>query len=126
MRFDGLLAVGAKGGHGPIRYTVQSYEPGKRVVFQFTAPAGFDGTHRFVVDPSDEGSELRHVIDMRIGGQARFSWPTVFRPLHDALLEDALDKVEAVLEGGEWVFGDLSWRVRLLRRLLAGRARRKK
>ena len=42
MKFDQPLQPGAKGGHGPIRYFVKSYEPGKNVYFEFTAPAGFN------------------------------------------------------------------------------------
>jgi hypothetical protein len=29
MKFDRPLSVGAVGGHGPIRYTVESYQPGR-------------------------------------------------------------------------------------------------
>jgi len=38
MKFDRPLQVGAVGGHGPIRYTVEAYEPGRRIRFRFTAP----------------------------------------------------------------------------------------
>lgn len=31
MRLDGPLRVGADGGHGPVRYFVTNYEPGRRV-----------------------------------------------------------------------------------------------
>ena len=47
MRFDRPLAVGARGGHGPIRYEVIEYDPGVRVRFRFTGPSGFDGFHEF-------------------------------------------------------------------------------
>lgn len=33
MRFDRPLAPGASGGHGPIRYTVEVYEPGRSIRF---------------------------------------------------------------------------------------------
>ena len=29
---------------------------------------------------------------MKVKGQALFTWPIVFRPLHDALIEDAFNK----------------------------------
>ncbi|MDQ3135435.1 MAG: hypothetical protein M3Q76_11655, partial [Acidobacteriota bacterium] len=29
MKLDRPLGVGAKGGHGPIRYVVEAYEPGR-------------------------------------------------------------------------------------------------
>lgn len=124
MVFDGPLAVGTAGGHGPIRYSVQSYEPGRSVVFRFHRPAGFRGTHRFVVEPMDGGCQLRHVIEMSISGSALLSWPLVFGPLHDALLEDALDKAEAALAGKAWVPRAFPRKVRLLRGLVA-RGRRK-
>ncbi|MBT8397363.1 MAG: SRPBCC family protein [Gemmatimonadetes bacterium] len=125
MGFDRPLAVGAKGGHGPIRYFVEEYEPGRKITFRFTKPDGFQGTHGFHVTPTDSGCELRHVIEMRVSGPALLTWPVVFRPLHDALLEDALDKVEANLSGRAWARRDLPLVVRILRRILANRGRTK-
>ena len=90
IKLDGGLVVGATGGHGPIRYTVQELQPDREVVFRFT-------------------------------GLSLLTWPLVFRPLHDALLEDALDKVAAVLAGEVWQRRRWSFTVRFLRRLLAGR-----
>jgi hypothetical protein len=119
MAFDGPLGEGVAGGHGPIRYSVEGYEPGRKVVFRFNGPPGFHGIHRFEVEPTAQGSELRHTIDMGLSGSARFSWPLVFGPLHDALLEDALDKAEAALSGSEWQPREFPWRVRFLRSLAA-------
>lgn len=91
MVLDGPLAVGAAGGHGPIRYTVDAYEPGQRVRFRFTAPRGFDGWHGLeVLDATSVHCVLEHRIEMRVSGLALLTWPLVFRPLHDALVEDAL------------------------------------
>ncbi len=119
MKFDQPLEPGAKGGHGPIRYFVKSYEPGKNVYFEFTAPAGFNGGHGFEVEEIDSScTVLRHILEMEAAGPARFAWPLVFRPLHDALLEDSLDKAERNLgftpTGATWSL----W-VRLLRWILA-------
>jgi hypothetical protein len=50
MKFDRPLSVGAVGGHGPIRYTIESYKPGSRIQFRFTEPKGFLGSHRFEVE----------------------------------------------------------------------------
>lgn len=115
MRFDRPLAVGARGGHGPIRYDVAAYEPGRSVRFRFTGPKGFNGFHELVAEPRGPGSTcLRHTLQMRTTGLARLSWPLLYRPLHDALVEDALDKGERSLgcqpAGARW-----SARVRLLR-----------
>jgi hypothetical protein len=123
MAFDKPLGVGARGGHGPIRYSVEEYQPAQKVVFRFTSPKGFDGTHTFEVEDLATGCELRHTIDMRASGPALLTWPLLFRPLHDALLEDGLDKVEAHLRGREWHRRKWSPWVRFLRGIL-GRRRR--
>ena len=123
MRFDRPLAVGATGGHGPIRYFIEEYEPGRLVRFRFTGPPGFLGTHAFVVEPEGTaGTRLRHELLMRTTGPARLSWPVVFRPLHDALIEDAFDRA-ALATGQAPAAPTWSPWVRFLRVLL-GRARR--
>ncbi|MFE6052168.1 SRPBCC family protein [Kitasatospora sp. NPDC056446] len=118
MLLDGPLAVGAAGGHGPVRYTVAGYAPGQWVRFRFNGPRGFDGFHEFTVQPAGEGALLRHTIAMRLHGIGRLSWPLAFRWLHDALLEDGLDR--AVRSGGGTVPRPARWNpyVRLLRRLI--------
>jgi hypothetical protein len=117
MKLGKPLGVGAAGGHGPIRYTVEAYEPGVRVVFRFSGPAGFHGTHRYEVEKEGEGSLLRHVIEMRTHGPALLTWPLVFRPLHDALMEDSLSKAEAALTDTPPREARWGWYVRGLRRL---------
>ena len=95
MKLDRPLQVGATGGHGPIRYRVETYEPGRKARFRFLSPEGFDGTHGFdVEDVLGGASKLRHTIEMKTAGIAVLNWFLVIRPLHDALMEDALDKVE--------------------------------
>ena len=121
MVFGGPLAEGAKGGHGPIRYVVEKYEPGRRVILRFTAPAGFDGVHYFTLEEEGEGTKIGHTIEMRISGPALLTWPLFIRPLHDALLEDALDKVEAHLSGKSWTRREWKPWVKLLRKVLAKR-----
>lgn len=98
MEFDRPLGVGAAGGHGPIRYVVEEYLPGRAIRFRFTAPRGFDGTHGYecVVEPG-RPPVLRHTLAMSARGMALLSWPLVFRPLHDALLEDSLARAQASL-----------------------------
>ena len=121
MRLDRALGVGASGGHGPIGYEVQSYTPGVEVTFIFTAPRGFDGTHRFEVSPVDDRtSRLRHVLQVDARGPALLKWSLALRPMHDALLEDAFDRASDELgcagERSRW-----SLYVRLLRKLLRRR-----
>ncbi|CAL9388912.1 hypothetical protein SUDANB121_01223 [Nocardiopsis dassonvillei] len=100
LRLDRPLGVGAAGGHGPVRYTVVAHTPGRHVRFRFSAPRGFDGFHEFTVEPGEGGGTvLRHLLAIRAHGPALLTWPLVFRPLHDALLEDALDRAERILTG---------------------------
>jgi hypothetical protein len=97
MSFDGSLAMGAQGGHGPIRYDVEHYEPGRAIRFRFTNPRGFQGHHGYEVKEIESGAMLRQVLEMNSLGSALLSWPLIFRPLHDALIEDSLTKAEFVL-----------------------------
>ncbi|MEU6878771.1 SRPBCC family protein [Streptomyces sp. NPDC046712] len=100
MALDRGLTVGSAGGHGPIRYTVAAYVPGTWVRFTFTEPRGFQGFHEFAVLPVDEEHTLlRHTLAMRPRGLARVMWPLAFRWLHDALLEDSLDRAELEVMG---------------------------
>ena len=120
MELDRPLGVGAAGGHGGvIGYVVESYEPGRSVGFRFTQPKGFIGTHRFEVDEKEDGCcVLRHTIEMETKGASRLTWIGVVRPLHDALLEDALDRA-AVYTGGRPQQQEWSTRVRALRWMLS-------
>jgi hypothetical protein len=96
MQFDRPLGVGASGGHGPIRYVVESYEPGRNICFRFIEPKGFAGTHRFEAEPVEQAkTRLRHTIEMQAAGRSWLLWVIAIRPLHDALLEDSLDRAEA-------------------------------
>ncbi|MBK8725138.1 MAG: SRPBCC family protein [Holophagaceae bacterium] len=92
LRFDGPLRTGAKGGHGPIRYTVEAYEPGRSLRCRFTGPAGFIGWHGFDIEPvGADRSILRHTVRAELRQGMRLQWPLAIRWLHDACVEDALD-----------------------------------
>ena len=114
MKLDRPLGVGAAGGHGPIRYRVAEYEPARRVRFTFTKPAGFHGYHEWETRPAPMGCELRHVLLMDTAGLALVSWPLIWQPMHDALINDALNKAGEQListpSTTSW-----SWQVRTLR-----------
>lgn len=98
MKFKNGLVIGSSGGHSPIRYSVEKYIPEKLVVFRFLSPSGFEGTHSFEVESrGDKEAQLTHRIAMNAVGTAKFSWPVIIRPLHDALLEDCLAKVSVSL-----------------------------
>ena len=95
MRLDTALGVKAAGGHGPIRYVVTHYEPGRHVTFRFTAPSGFNGHHAFTAAALPNGStRLSHELSMSLTGSARYTWPLFFRPLHNALIEECFDRAE--------------------------------
>ena len=95
LRFKEGLKIGANGGHGPIRYQVIAYEPSGMVSFRFQQPKGFEGVHQFeILEISTNRTELRHTIDMQTTLKGTILWYVGIRWLHDALLEDALDKVE--------------------------------
>jgi hypothetical protein len=120
MRLDRPLGVGAAGGHGPIHYRVIAHVPGQWIRFRFTAPRGFDGFHEFTAHEAADGSaELHHLVSMNVRGTARITWPAVWRPLHNALIEDSLDRAEQSVTGTVGSPARWSWCVRLLRSLAA-------
>lgn len=101
LRLDPGLQPGAAGGHGRVRYEVVDYEPGRRVRFRCTRPTGLAGYHEFSVEnvSGDTETRLAHRVRAQISGTTLFTWPVFFRPLHDALIEDAFDKAEMEVMG---------------------------
>ncbi|WP_435299503.1 hypothetical protein [Timonella sp. A28] len=94
MHFDRGLVTGASGGHGPVRYRVEHVDPANKIVFQFTSPTGFDGGHALTITSTSESeTTVRHEIRLHPHSLARLTWPLFFRPMHDALLEEAFDKL---------------------------------
>lgn len=78
-----------------MRYFVTAYEPGRRIEFQFTGPSGFNGHHSFTATSVTGNSTLlRHELSMSPSGTAKLTWPLFFRPMHDALIEESLDRAE--------------------------------
>lgn len=125
LELDKPLSLGARGGHGPIRYHVVEHEPGQMVRFKFSAPPGFLGYHEFLVERAGSveasAARLRHVLVITPLGDARYTWPLVWRPLHDALMEDLMDRAESAITGEPVRPRGWPWYVRALRSLLAGR-----
>lgn len=125
MRLDGPVAPGAAGGHGPIRYRVEAWQPGRLVRFRFAGMRGVDGWHAFeILDATPHHCVLEHRMDARLTGMAGLKWTFLIGPLHDACVEDALSQAQASL--GETPRA-VSWSpvVRLLMRWLSrgGRGR---
>jgi hypothetical protein len=90
LRLDRPLGVGARTGRAVVREEVIDYRPHERLVFRITEPKGLVATHQF---DADDGV-LRHVVEGEVHGWMRLGWPPLVRPLHDALLEDLLDRAE--------------------------------
>ena len=124
LRLDRGLEVGSVGGHGPVRYRVARHEPGRLVACDFTPRFPIAGGHRYEVlpDPRGNGTLLRHTLTGKPRSWLRLGWPLCFRWLHDALIEDSLDRAAAELAGRDWEPRPLPLHVRALRRLLSGRA----
>ena len=102
MRLDGT-GIGAAGGHGPIRYRVEAWEPRGMVRFRFTGMPGVDGWHAFeVLDATPQHCVLEHRLEARISGRALLKWALVIRPLHDACVEDILSQAQASLGMAAW------------------------
>lgn len=95
MRLDQGLKVGSRGGHGPIQYTIDHYVPGELIRFEFSRPKGFHGCHRFEFsETGPDKTMLTHTIEMHTSGTGTIKWLFAIRWLHDALIEDAFDKIE--------------------------------
>jgi hypothetical protein len=118
MRLDKGLTIGSKGGHGPIKYTVEEYTKGKCIHFRFTRPTGFHGIHKFEITAVDEGrTEIIHTIDMHTDLKASLQWTLAIRWLHSAFIEDAFDTTERHFNKNFIPYKWTPW-VKLLRWLL--------
>jgi hypothetical protein len=94
LELDRQIAVGARGGHGAIRYTVEAYEPGRFVRFRFDPGQGLDGSHGFEIVALGEGrTRLQHTLDVRLHGTMRLVRPLLLR-MHDTLIRQLLDNAE--------------------------------
>jgi hypothetical protein len=97
VKFDGPLQVGATGGHGTGLYRIVAYTPGRHIRFEFVGD-GRSGYHEFEIRPLTDGTSLlRHALKAQVPVLAIYLWHTRIRALHDAVLEDLLDKVEGRL-----------------------------
>lgn len=96
MQLDRPLQTGSAGGHGPIRYRVSICEPAQRVRFEFER--GSQGFHEIAL--TDEGASclLTHTIDTRPTLKFLIAWHLSIRFMHDALIEDLFDKLQAQFE----------------------------
>ncbi|WP_053617958.1 SRPBCC domain-containing protein [Nocardiopsis sp. NRRL B-16309] len=89
------LRPGAPVLHGPMRYTVNEVEPGRRL--SFNAPASrrsplHRATHGFDLTPAGDGTRVRHSFT---GGglRLRLMWALFLGRKHDTVLEEILDRL---------------------------------
>jgi hypothetical protein len=104
-----------------VRYTVCAYVPGSRVAFRFDAgglTTGFDGFHALALFERRGELVLRHELVAECTAAAWLRWVLGVRVLHDALVEDALDRA-ALATGGAPQAVPWSTSVRVLRRVAA-------
>ncbi|VEG27391.1 SRPBCC family protein [Actinomyces howellii] len=126
MVLDRPVAVGADGGHGPIRYVVTEYEPGRRVRFSFHKETGIEGFHELSITSLDpRRCRLRHVLRGRATGSMRLLFGILVEPLHDAVVEDLLDNAEREATGTVSRPGRRALRARLWSLLVEGRQGRR-
>ncbi|MER7108470.1 DUF2867 domain-containing protein [Streptomyces sp. NPDC000229] len=98
IRFDRPLGVGADGGHGPVRYRVTEYTPGRSLRFDFAPPD--DGHHRLYVEPLGPGRcRMVHTLEQRQGPGQALVWALLVRPVHDTVVEELLDNAERAATG---------------------------
>ncbi|MBY0531927.1 MAG: hypothetical protein K2P86_08140 [Xanthobacteraceae bacterium] len=128
MRFDRPLSAGARGGHGPIGYWIEEYEPGSRILFRFEnthwLSRGIEGYHTLFMEQTASGTKLVHEIVGTIRGRALLLWPLAVRPLHDALIEDGLARAAKHFNALHPFPPELSLWARSLRLLAGSRDRR--
>jgi hypothetical protein len=125
MRLKPGLVAGATGGHGSIRYSVESVTENE-IVFRFAPGMQLDGVHRLsAIEPEPGWSTVTHTIEAQPIGSMRLRWPLLVGPLHDALIEDALDNIEAALAKRTVVRESFPARIRALRQVVVWAARRR-
>jgi hypothetical protein len=122
MRLDRPLTVGATGGHGPVRYHVSAYRPGRLVEFTFDPRIGLTGTHTFeVIAHGDDACLLRHRLVATPDARMRLLWPALVGACHDTVLEHLLDNAEHAVTGTVTDPVRYPWQARLDVRLFSVR-----
>lgn len=119
MQLDKGLVVGSSGGHSMIRYRVSEHVPGKRVEFEFEPMPHlqrFQGRHYFEVVTRGRELAFRHVIDVSTNLKTWIYWKIFVEHIHDAVIEDAFDKIERVAGLPRPHRSHWSLHVRILRR----------
>ncbi|MER7518822.1 DUF2867 domain-containing protein [Streptomyces sp. NPDC126499] len=99
MVLDRPLGIGADGGHGPVRYHVTAYEPGRSVRFDTDDELGA-GFHRLDVEPlGPDRCRISHVLDVAMPPVAYVLFKLVIEPVHDTMVEEIFDNAERAALG---------------------------
>lgn len=102
MRLDGPMELGTTAGHGPGRYYVVGYQPGRWIRFEQTHPGYMQGFHEFSAHPAGPNvTVLQHLLAMRFTPLGWPIYPTLLRVVHDTIIEMAMDCAERATTG--WV-----------------------
>ena len=121
MTLNKGLELKSIGGHGPIGYYVSDYVVGKTIEFTFTRPKEYIGTHKFeIIETAANTTLLRHTINMSLNSKGIVTWYLAVKWLHDALLEDCLDKVYNQIHKSHIQTPHNFW-VKYLRNILKGK-----
>ncbi len=101
MVLDDGLNPGSTGGHGPIRYSVVTHEPGAKILFTLDpASIGMGGWHGFELAPAGDGLvRISHTLAATLTGRARLLWRPIILPLHNGVVEDVFDHLERSATG---------------------------
>jgi hypothetical protein len=119
MTLDNHLNIGSKGGHSLIKYFIEDYQENRLIKFKFTEPKGFNGTHEFIVTQiSSDVFRLEHKVILNLDFKGKIYWIFIIKHLHDALIEDLLDKAESNINEKKIEFRKLSLMVRGLRYII--------
>lgn len=95
-------------------------------MFYIHRPKGFIGTHGYKLESCSSSScRLTHLLEMNTTGLAILTWPLVYRPLHDALIEDSLTRAEQFAQVPDLSPRNWSLWVKCLRSLVKRPSKRK-
>lgn len=95
---DALVPGVTRLGHGPFSFRFVSWD-GKR--WRVCVESGeYRGWHGFDLEPTPNGTRVRHTIELDLSGPARVVWPLFIAPVHDWAVEAIFDRMEEALRTG--------------------------
>lgn len=99
MRVRNIYFRELPGGHDSSGYELEEYDRGRMIVFRFASGLGvvmprFDGA-----PGTPGGAVLTQALGAQTEGRMTASWAASIRRLHDAMTENALDRVELATSG---------------------------